>query len=1155
MRKLHYFFSLLLLAMVGLGAQAASWVQGDALTSIVTGKQLLVSYAGQTRFLCGDKESTVVTNDCIYMLEETGEMVDGLPTYRLKQVSTGKYLQDQELYGGADSWDNPPHGEYGTHPYVAYTADASLAYVFTLMAPVADSDNGRESVATGKGPGGPVENAWVLCCKNKKDGLYYYLGSVGDPFISPYTDTNQWVFYDVEEAAGKDILIQELSVLFPNGFDSSVYPVGTNPGEFSQEAYNKVAELYYQCEELLGQPGNPTVAECEALAAELKVAKEALLASAVPVTPGYYWILGGLNSGKGVYGNTEGIYWNGDFSVVKEPDLAKAPYIWEVKEAADGKFYICNYSTGLYAGTHKSNSQLIPAIAEASETYTFQYSTACPTGGFFDIINTTRGTSVSWNTDPAGKVVFWSTGAGENAYFKVVPVAASVIDGMAELVEQGRLNTQLEALYGTAKASYMKGRVFEPSDVEKELVECGDYDVPGLILDAAQMSSNAPDAEAPSMEALVDYDFNTYFHSAWRGDTPDEPHHLQVDLDGEYDCLIFKMSQRVGQLNNANPTKFTLYATNDLAGEWVNEGSYMVDWKYTATVNQSDVLNFTGVAAVEMSKPYRYVRFAVTETTNNQKYNGYPFFYLSKFDAYAAKYDAEASAYEQVDATVRAEFEKQLDAAAKELEAGKATEATIAALQAAYDAFIVLFPDYTRVEAALEEMNVWVAQAPVGEEVGYFPLEAKEEFDNAVATVAELVNSNMTLEKINNSLATLDEAFAKLQSSLILPAENTTFVLRTMTQLESAANNVKSMFYAASNAEGANVKWGGHTVADGADEDTVDPETTPNYLWFIESVDGTAVTIRNFGTGLYLAAQDKVNNAVTLSANPTKLQLRSALVGGGFNIEVGNGLYANLGGYNNMVASDQAQGADNSAIAFEDAYFSTDGSSYRPVYRGYQTFCFPYDLVNTFDGVTGEAFNVIGEKDGKLYLSYITDDIIEAGVPFIYCVPEYNEDLFESQTGTVDELFQLASGDAIPTYNLNGLEVNGLVGTVTGTKTAQNNIGVFQLVTGMTYKYELVVKTTISAENMWTVGPNSAYLNGQHEKDVVVEGEEGKDYVTIDLKGDITAIQNAPVAARSNVDVYTVSGVRVRANVKSSDAKAGLPAGLYIIGGQKVLVK
>ena len=100
-----------------------------------------------------------------------------------------------------------------------------------------------------------------------------------------------------------------------------------------------------------------------------------------------------------------------------------------------------------------------------------------------------------------------------------------------------------------------------------------------------------------------------------------------------------------------------------------------------------------------------------------------------------------------------------------------------------------------------------------------------------------------------------------------------------------------------------------------------------------------------------------------------------------------------------------------------------------------------------------------------------------------------------------------------------------------------------------------MVKTTISAEKMWTVGPNSAYLNGQHDKEIEVEGEEGKDYVTIDLKGDITAIQNAPVAARSNVDVYTVSGVRVRANVKSSDAKAGLPAGLYIIGGKKVLVK
>lgn len=40
-----------------------------------------------------------------------------------------------------------------------------------------------------------------------------------------------------------------------------------------------------------------------------------------------------------------------------------------------------------------------------------------------------------------------------------------------------------------------------------------------------------------------------------------------------------------------------------------------------------------------------------------------------------------------------------------------------------------------------------------------------------------------------------------------------------------------------------------------------------------------------------------------------------------------------------------------------------------------------------------------------------------------------------------------------------------------------------------------------------------------------------------------------------NVDVYTMQGVRVRANVAAQDATTGLPAGLYIAGGKKVLVK
>ncbi len=43
--------------------------------------------------------------------------------------------------------------------------------------------------------------------------------------------------------------------------------------------------------------------------------------------------------------------------------------------------------------------------------------------------------------------------------------------------------------------------------------------------------------------------------------------------------------------------------------------------------------------------------------------------------------------------------------------------------------------------------------------------------------------------------------------------------------------------------------------------------------------------------------------------------------------------------------------------------------------------------------------------------------------------------------------------------------------------------------------------------------------------------------------------------ADSSVDVYNLSGVRLRTNVNRPDATAGLPAGFYIVGGRKVAVK
>lgn len=55
--------------------------------------------------------------------------------------------------------------------------------------------------------------------------------------------------------------------------------------------------------------------------------------------------------------------------------------------------------------------------------------------------------------------------------------------------------------------------------------------------------------------------------------------------------------------------------------------------------------------------------------------------------------------------------------------------------------------------------------------------------------------------------------------------------------------------------------------------------------------------------------------------------------------------------------------------------------------------------------------------------------------------------------------------------------------------------------------------------------------------------------------GSVTAIESIEAAVAANVDVISLTGVVVRANVAADNATEGLPAGIYIVDGKKVLVR
>ena len=87
------------------------------------------------------------------------------------------------------------------------------------------------------------------------------------------------------------------------------------------------------------------------------------------------------------------------------------------------------------------------------------------------------------------------------------------------------------------------------------------------------------------------------------------------------------------------------------------------------------------------------------------------------------------------------------------------------------------------------------------------------------------------------------------------------------------------------------------------------------------------------------------------------------------------------------------------------------------------------------------------------------------------------------------------------------------------------------------------------------IGVNSGYFGYIAPTDKTADDADV--VLNIDGKAEtMTAINEANVVVLpSVVNVYSIDGTLVRKNVKSVNAAKNLPAGVYVIGGQKVIIK
>lgn len=190
----------------------------------------------------------------------------------------------------------------------------------------------------------------------------------------------------------------------------------------------------------------------------------------------------------------------------------------------------------------------------------------------------------------------------------------------------------------------------------------------------------------------------------------------------------------------------------------------------------------------------------------------------------------------------------------------------------------------------------------------------------------------------------------------------------------------------------------------------------------------------------------------------------------------------------------------------------------------YGTICLPY-AVAAEDMAGAEFFSIAGKimKDGKPQ-SIVLEQVatLEAGVPYIF-------------SATSDKLIAAYSGKAVAVAE----EANGLIGSFEGQDVAE----------GM-YLISAQNKVQLCGKSCKISG-NRAYIDMNEVPEY--SGEVGVNQRLISFE-DATGISETMVEG-GLADVYTLSGVEVRHQVDESEATQGLPQGIYIVNGKKVVVK
>lgn len=1184
---------------------AQAYQEGDLLETeeAVTSQDVLLMSTGgyhANEYLCGQGYATTVSKDCVYRFEKVDGTADGYNLYVLKRVATGEYFADYTVDDNEDTSTSPFDGHM-----TKLTTDKAQAMKFTVVPGVENSEDPRAASAGGNQDYSRV--GFVLATDHRAENgtNVQYLGHYSEPFYSIYNDTNYWLIFSVFQPTGKDKLLAYTTAYYgtDNADPALNYPAGTTAGYFKAELVDAAHAAWQEAYDILQVEGSYTLTneETNVLCDKIENTMTALKASDArfPLTAGRYFI--NDNRDTKLYLNATTVS-NKDawacsaYTVPEELDYSAASYLWDVEIAGQDSIYLKHLLTGLYVQSTMADNN---HYALGKEPVALKLS--APTAGNRATFWITPKGNERACTNPAGWVLSWTdvNDAGNHFTFTAVDVDDAKVAQWAAEAKQIKLNETLSTAYANATAQYNGGNVFNRPE---GATYTGLFTEDGKMVSATGDEANSnwwcnkKQGNEGTYEALTDNDPTSYFHSNWGGGefepSIEKNHYLVAKLDAPASGdIMIKVAKRA--TGNDYPTQFAVYGANDFdkaagTASWVFQGyadiSYTDSVAYTmkdAAGNDSiasSIKDGVGVAYAHLDASYAYLRFSATKTQYNagKPANNRGYFCLAQMNVWPTtgvvktvtpEYQEALSAAPEVYATLGEEINK----AAAELAAGKATQAQIDALNAAIEAFKNNLPVPSRVTDAYNAAKAFLDAANTNNMIGTELAQYSQETADALQTTLAKYETfdKIDLVSINAAVNDINAAFNAFKGSVRLPEAGKFYTIKSastkvVAEADKNAQGYQGAIYNAIVYSTGNNKSNSlsdansavrFTFANHSSEVTADGETSldammsslsdsislkddASYVWKAETAQDGKMVLRNLATGMYLTG---VNGKLYQSTEPTPI-LGEGVKPNVFRFNLGEDAkgvtqYMNTKGATGTVVPWKDPADENSYWQFNelaDDDYTTECFAVKGVKEG-QFYACTFPVAVTPDG-NAVLYTVLGvnEAKDKLILAEVEDEV-PAGTPVILLA----DVLTNNGEGTVGNLTVGCEDLASAKFVFEPKVGDGLCGVLCEPVEIAETCGHLangKIVTGA-----------------YTVPCNGAYL-----ANAAITAEKGNASIALGQGvGDtLTGIDDAKVVVLpSVVNVYGINGQLIKKSVKAANATKNLPAGVYVIGGQKVLVK